>query len=456
MTRDVERDWARANPQPQSSATEEALTLWNFPIGGSAVAAEHQAAIRRFVAVDLGLSPALCRTEFHAVGHASISGTESGNRALSEQRAEAVAAFLRQLGARQVSTTWAGSETPLDASATGLAHARNRRVEIGRFRPQPPSKVVPLQPVPGEPAAPAASGGYGLTVKRPFETPAIPIRVGGLAVDLRLIGEVELSAQSGEGERAIEAAVQGRQLSPEAKGLIVNGVKGVVGVNPAEGGHPAGLKIGAQLECLAGEPEIGVQAGQKFVYIEFQVAQTPLTAFTFKGVQITTRFTGKLRLDAGPSEATALRLAVTQAGAVAGVVAAAAVINGGTALLAQSARAEGLRAMEVLAERDGVATGVAYEVLGTDALAQVKAQELQWAKLEGRTRAAFQDGMARVNALLVKLGPEGRSQRRQRWDAAYAAGNNAMDFPLVQRRVFDALGGCDWKGSAAGMALEAL
>ena len=456
MAKDVEREWARANPQPRASATEEVLTLWNFPVAGSTLGPEHQDAIRRFVAVDLGLSPALCRTQFHAIGHASRSGSEGGNMALSEQRAEAVAAFLKRLGARQVSATWAGSETPLDDSATGLAHARHRRVELGRFRPEPTSKVVPRQPVPGEPAAPTGSGGWGLAVKRPFETPPIPIRVGGVAVDLRLIGEIELSAQSGGGERAIEAAVQGGKLSPEAKGLIVNGVKGVVGVNPGEDGRPPGLKIGAQLECLAGEPEIGVQAGQKFIYIEFQVAQTPLTEFTFKGVRIATRFAGKVRLEAGPSEATALRLAMTQAGAVAGVIAAAAVINGGTALLAQSARAEGLRAMEVLAERDGVATGVAYEVLGTDALAQVKSQELQWAKLEGGTRTAFRDGMARVNALLVKLGPEGRTQRRQRWDAAYAAGNNAMDFPVVQRRIFDALGGTEWKAGKGGKALEEL
>jgi hypothetical protein len=456
MAKDVERDWARANPRPQATSTDDVLTLWNFPIASSTLGPEHKAAIQRFSAIDLGLSPALCRTQFHAIGHASASGSEQGNLALSAQRAEQVAAFLKTLGAQEVTLTWVGSDTPLDTTGTGLGHARNRRVEIGRFRPDPPSRIVPLQPVPGRPTGAVGSGGVGATVKLPFSTPKIPIRIHGLAVDLSLIGEIELSATTGDGQLAIEAAIEGKKLVPEAKGLIVDGVKGVVGVNPAEGGSPASLKIGAQLECLAGEPEIGVQTGQKFVYIEFQLASTPLTEFSFRGARIATRFAGKLRLDVGPSEAAALRLAVTQTGAVAGVIAAAAVINGGTALLAQSARAEGLRAMEVLAERDGVAAGVAYEVLGTDAQPLMKSQELQWVKLEGGTHAAFRTGMSRVNTLLASLGPDGRVLRRQRWSSAYAAGNHALDFPIVQRRVFDALGGCDWKGRSDATRLEDL
>lgn len=456
MAKDVERDWARANPQPQATATDDVLTLWNYPVGASTLGPDHMAAIRRFTAIDLGLCPAACQTRFHAIGHASTSGSEQGNLALSQARAEQVAACLKRLGAPEVSLTWAGSETPLDSSGTGQGQARNRRVEIGRFRPQPTSRIVPLQPVPPRPADLAGRAGLSATLKLPFETPPIPIRVQGLAVDLRLIGEVELSVTSGNGQLALEAAAAGGRLTPEAKALIVDGLKGVVGVVPAEGGHPASLKIGAQLECLAGEPEFGIQLGRKFVYLEFQVTETPLTQFTIRGVRVSTRFAGKLRLDVGPSEAAALRLAVSPAGAVVGVVAVVAVINGGTALLAQSARAEGLRAMAVLAERDGVAAGVAYEVLGTDALSLVKAQELQWVKLEGGTQSAFRDGMARVNALLVGLGPDGRTQRRQRWSSAYAAGSNALDFPTVQRRVFDALGGLAWKGKPAGLRLEDL
>lgn len=466
MAADTERDWARAHPQPRSQAEGERLTLWNYPVAGAALAPAHAQALDAFSAIELGLAPAACRTEFHVIGHASPSGAEAQNLALSQQRAEGVAAHLRRRGARQVTLTWMGAEAPLDTSGSGLAQARNRRVEVGKFDPAPPSKEVPLRAgpprsdaVPGRPAQ-AADGGEGLTVKRPFETRRLRVRIRDLALDLRLIGEIELSAQTGEGARVLKGAVEGGKLAPEAEALITDGVCGIVGVQSGEGGQPATLKAGAQLERIAGKPEIGVQAGTQFAYVEFELSEVPLLAFELRGARITARFSGKLRLDIGPSEAAAARLAkwlapaAPAAGAVAGAVAAAVVINGGTALLAQNARAEGLRLMEQLAERDGVATRVAHEVLGTDATPLAREQELQWCKLEGGTRAAFQAGVQQVEQLLRSLGPNGREARRKRWDAAYAAGLNAQDFPKVQRQVLDALGGSDPK--AQGLPLEQL
>lgn len=466
MAKDEERDWARANPVPQAAATADALVLWNFPVGGSALAAEHAQAIERFTANDLGLSPAASPTQFHVVGHASASGAERGNLALSEQRAEAVAAWFERRGVprARVSASWLGSEQPVDTTGTGVGQARNRRVEINRFRAQPASKVVPLRadPARGKPIAAARSGpggadGVAGTLKGTIDTPPFPIRLRALAVDVRLIGEVELSVLSGRGDTALVGAAQGGRLSPEFETLIVDGLKGKAVVSAGEDGRPPGLQLGAQLENIAGKPELGVQAGTKPVYVEFELKEsTPLDELSIRGVRVAARFSGKVRFEFGPSETTAARLLATPAGAVAGVIATAALINGGTALLAQAAREEGLQAMVFLAERDGVATRVAYEVLGTDALVHVKNQELQWVKLEGDMRRAFRAGMDRVDALLAELGPDGRTERRLRWDAAYAPGLGVQDFPDVQRHVFDALGGCEWKDRTAGTPLEAL
>jgi hypothetical protein len=236
----------------------------------------------------------------------------------------------------------------------------------------------------------------------------------------------------------------------------------VVGLEPAHGGQTAKLKLGVQMEQMGLKPEIGVQDAVKFIYFEFTLKEVELPDITWRGTKASVKFSGKIRLDVGPSEAAAARLAArlapaaAPAAAVVGVVAAAAVINGGTACLAQSARAEGLRKAEQLAARDGIAAGVAYEVLGTEALSLLKDQELQWSKLEGGTRAAFQAGLKRVQTLLKALGPDGRTERRTRWTTTYASGANALDFPVVQRRVFDALGGFEHLDRPAGQALESL
>lgn len=72
------------------------------------------------------------------LGHTDSTGTPAANQALSQRRAEAVAAHLRSRGvvAGRIGTRGYGSTHPIGDNATEQGRALNRRVEI---------KVVPLR-----------------------------------------------------------------------------------------------------------------------------------------------------------------------------------------------------------------------------------------------------------------------------------------------------------------------
>lgn len=452
MARDVERDWAREHPEPMASFTEELLTLWNFPVGVATLGPAHRQAIDRFTAVELGLSAGASSCEFGVNGHASATGTEAGNDRLADARAQEVAAYLALKGARHVTATGSGSTARVDAAATGLAHARNRRVEVFKWLPAPPSKKVPLDldPPEGDGIPPQAKGdGPDLsdTIEIPVDTPPVPLRFSAVVADVRLQGTLIVTLKSGTGDAGLKAAFKGRGLNAKIEGRVMEGIKGIVSLEPGGGTQPAKLKAGIVLDDLAGAPEVGWQVSAnplKPVYITYTLNEVQLAdAEIAEGVKVSVRFKGKVNLDLGPSEALLARMAPYAAptAAVGGVLVAAAVINGGTALLAEAARAEGLRYAELLARRDGAAARVALEVLGTDALPQAKQRELDWSKMEAGTRAAFRAGSKEVNDLLVGLGPKGRDERAKQWTAAYGAGAGVGDYPDVRERVFQALGG---------------
>jgi outer membrane protein OmpA-like peptidoglycan-associated protein len=71
------------------------------------------------------------------LGHTDATGTPAANQALSQRRAEAVAAHLRSRGvvAGRIATRGYGSTHPIGDNATEQGRALNRRVEI---------KLVPL------------------------------------------------------------------------------------------------------------------------------------------------------------------------------------------------------------------------------------------------------------------------------------------------------------------------
>ena len=72
------------------------------------------------------------------LGHTDSTGSEASNKALSERRAQAVAAHLKSRGVAtaRIATRGYGASFPIADNATEQGRATNRRVEI---------KVVPLR-----------------------------------------------------------------------------------------------------------------------------------------------------------------------------------------------------------------------------------------------------------------------------------------------------------------------
>jgi outer membrane protein OmpA-like peptidoglycan-associated protein len=78
------------------------------------------------------------RSLVDVLGHTDSTGTEAGNKALSEKRAQAVATLLRSRGvaAARIATRGYGASQPIGDNGTDSGRALNRRVEI---------KIVPLR-----------------------------------------------------------------------------------------------------------------------------------------------------------------------------------------------------------------------------------------------------------------------------------------------------------------------
>ncbi len=65
------------------------------------------------------------------IGHTDSTGSEAYNKRLSEQRANAVAAYLRSVGAKsRFITSGSGELQPIADNSTEEGRARNRRVEL--------------------------------------------------------------------------------------------------------------------------------------------------------------------------------------------------------------------------------------------------------------------------------------------------------------------------------------
>jgi OOP family OmpA-OmpF porin len=65
------------------------------------------------------------------IGHTDSTGSEGYNQRLSEQRADAVAAYLRSAGAKsRFVTSGSGELQPVADNSTEEGRARNRRVEL--------------------------------------------------------------------------------------------------------------------------------------------------------------------------------------------------------------------------------------------------------------------------------------------------------------------------------------
>jgi outer membrane protein OmpA-like peptidoglycan-associated protein len=154
----TERDWAQQHPVPESTVEDMLLSLWNYPVAKSDLAPEHRTALDQFLgAALLGGRARPSKTEVYLTGHASDTGDDSSNMALSKQRAENVARYLLSRGVpqEQMRIDWVGASDPVDRGSSGLAAARNRRVDVLKFTPSEPEPRPPVdiidQPQPAPP-----------------------------------------------------------------------------------------------------------------------------------------------------------------------------------------------------------------------------------------------------------------------------------------------------------------
>jgi peptidoglycan-associated lipoprotein len=87
---------------------------------------------RNIIAANAAILKGAGRVKFQLTGHCDERGSDQYNIALGERRAEAVRAYLLQLGidAARMETVSYGEEQPLDAGHNESAWLKNRRVEF--------------------------------------------------------------------------------------------------------------------------------------------------------------------------------------------------------------------------------------------------------------------------------------------------------------------------------------
>ena len=87
---------------------------------------------REIIAANAAILKGASKVRFQLAGHCDERGSDQYNIALGERRAEAVQAYLLQLGidAGRMETVSYGEEKPLDAGSGESAWMKNRRVEF--------------------------------------------------------------------------------------------------------------------------------------------------------------------------------------------------------------------------------------------------------------------------------------------------------------------------------------
>ena len=435
----LERQWARTNPQGQAEQTPDgALALWNFDVGSAELKPEHEAALRALVYIRVIAERQA--SSFVVSGFASRTGAESANAALAVRRAETVARWLNALGFFD-STVAQDPGIQRVPGDDGRSLARNRRVEVrkyDRFPATPPPTiapefiqdrisattqpaVTPPSPAPINPPRPQATSEelavpdwIPARLATGFTFPEAEIgRVDNQWVKAQIRFEGALRVVGGDQRSRIQVELMAKEanrvetslsyaITDWLAGVIVYEAPDVMG--PVQdkrpnvrGGltfTPSNVELG-----LAGEIEIHVKPlrwQDEFVYLSFGV--TALVPVTLFGQQITVAVTGKLEITGVPGPAT-LRLAAriataatrlgaataAEAAAVAPAYAfmAAVVILTTTFIVAnatgiEAVRQSGLRHAQRISGRDAFAARVAFEVVGQPAQGELESLMGEW------------------------------------------------------------------------------
>jgi hypothetical protein len=473
----AETDWAKRHPVPESTASGDLLMLWNYPVAKSDLSTVHKNAIHRFLAPEWLEGPASSSAELTVHGHASDTGDSKLNEALARARAENVARFLRAQGvsSRLIFVSSAGAAEPVDSGSSGLALAKNRRVDVTKYTPALPEPPLPPLDLGGSPEpapVPSPSGSVpthsSTAIEVPISLPLQPIRTSEVFIDSRLEGTLKLRVdEKGRGWGGT-AVLSGGKLTPKAEAEIFKNVMGKITFEPSSSGKPASLKVGAEKKDWLLAPEIGLQINPKFLYINLTLGEVPLPDVVLGDTHIAVKLVGKIKCEIGPGPAMLARAAragvlVSDAlaavapvaiyvGPIAGGVGVALLVMGGTAYAIQQAKEEGVRFSRLLAQRDGAGSRLALEIIGNDVRAAFAERKLQWSKVQISMEDDFNAGVRGVEAMLRK--PEERSAKGAAWKVRFA-NDGTRDFTLIRERVFHAVGGYN-NDASIGDALSAL
>jgi hypothetical protein len=477
--RKEEKDWARDHPVPESTDFGMELSLWNYPIGKSDLSADHQQALRRFLANELlGKGSATpSKTELRLRGHASDTGDDRTNVALASARADKVSRFLQEQGFSrdQITARGEGAGHPMDDTGDGLALARNRRVDVVKFTPSQPVIRPPVDiedtggdPVPDPTPAfkiPKSLVPSSASVELPVNIELPKYVSPNLIIGGKIEGSLKIKVDDKGGGWGGSMVVKDGKLTPKVVIEVNKHVNAKIGIEGGKDGGPPVLKLGFENKAIPLKPEIGVQASVLFVYMNFTLLEIPLPDIQLGEVKISMVFTGKAKLEFGPGPALAARLAPVVAGAgevvggvavASGALAIAAVVTvvviGGTIYAIDAAKQGGIDYAMLLARRSGIASRVAWEIIGADGEASFREQRLRWLQTVDGMGPSFDAGVGAVNAVLKST--KDREAKAAAWKARFSADGN-QDFTTLHKRVIAELGG-DANDPAAGTPVDSL
>ncbi|MGD0675235.1 MAG: OmpA family protein [Polyangiaceae bacterium] len=168
--------------QPKVQLTAKEITIRDqiqFALD-SAVILPQSFGLLTEVADTLIRHPEIRRVEVQ--GHTDNSGTAEHNHALSDERAEAVRAWLVQHGvvADRLTAHGYGQDNPLVPNVTASNRARNRRVQFiiveraGAESPRPPASGATAPGAPAGPGAPGVPGAAGSSTPPPRKLNPLP------------------------------------------------------------------------------------------------------------------------------------------------------------------------------------------------------------------------------------------------------------------------------------------
>jgi len=480
-----EEKWWRDNPSPEFTPEAGTLTLWNYPVAGTELAAGHKAAIDRFLVIDLLAlgSKRESETVLKIRGHASPTGEKLANLDLSLLRAQAVRTYLSSLGFKGMLLSNVGAREPVDPDdVSGLGLARDRRVEILKVHLTKASDSGPLledegQTTPSPQLVAAVQGDmqfYKFGPKSLMKSP--------LMIDFSAAGYIKVVSKNPDHGGSVTAgvAIKAGQVSGKVEAEVFEGLAGKFSIEPPkDDGRMPAIKVGAQLKGVFGKPEVGLQRPPKFVYVKFTSKDVVILG---EEGESRLAFKGDVTFDIGPGPAMVQRLASLEASlggttaaagftsaelqaagigasggtagalaAVGGAIAVAALINGGIIYAVIDAKEESEAFTALLARRDGKATRVAWAILGADYEKNYLDRETQWTRALSSAAMldAFRQGRRDVEAFLKV--EDVQVAKIAAWKAKYAA-DGTTDGALIRQRVYEDVGGQE-KSPDAGASL---